>query len=109
MPIIVIDTHYPPSKYQEVLEAWLGALEKYPPPEGVFTPLIETAVSSDQDGLRVFSAYQTNPGKYEEARAYFIKFIASFFHIEDYYYEMPTWSTIEEAMASIGAKMPERK
>jgi len=109
MPIIAIDSHYPPSKYQEVLEAWLGALEKYPPPEGVFTPLIETAVSSDQDGLRVFSAYQTNPGKYEEARAYFIKFIANFFHIEDYYYEMPTWSTIEEAMASIGAKMPERK
>jgi len=109
MPIIVIDTHYPASKNQDVLTAWLGALEKYPRPEGIFAPLVETAVSSNQDGIRVFSAYQTNPGKYEEARAYFSKFITSFFHIEDYYYEMPTWSTIEEAMESIGAKMPERE
>jgi len=109
MPIIVIDSNYPVSKNQEVLAAWLGALEKYPRPEGVFTPLVETAVSSNQDGLRVFSAFQTNPGKYEEARAYLAKFMASFFHIEEYYYEMPTWSTIEEAMESIDAKMPERK
>ena len=109
MPIIAIDNHYPVSKYQEVLEAWLGALEKYLRPEGLFKPLVENAVSSNQDGLRVFSAYQTNPGKYEEAAAYFVKFMTSFFHIEDYYYEMPTWSTIEEAMESIGAKMPERE
>jgi hypothetical protein len=109
MPIIVIDNHYPVSKYQAVLEAWLGALEKYPRPEGLFKPLVENAVSSNQEGLRVFSAYQTNPGKYEEAAAYFVKFMTSFFHIEDYYYEMATWSTIEEAMESIGAKMPERE
>jgi hypothetical protein len=109
MPIIVIDSHYPPSKYQEVLAAWLGALEKYSRPEGVFAPLVETAVSSNQDGLRVFSAFQTNPGKYEEAMAYFGKFMSSFFLIEGYSYEMATWMTTEEAMESIGAKMPERK
>ena len=40
--------------------------------------------------------------------AYFGKFMASFFHIEDYYYEMATWMTLEEAMGAIGAKMPER-
>jgi len=107
MPIIVIDSYYPPSKNQDVLTAWLGALEKFSRPEGLFKPLIENAVSSNQEGLRVFSAFQTNPGKYEEAAAYFAKFMTSFFHIEDYYYEMATWSTIEEAMESIGAKMPE--
>jgi hypothetical protein len=108
MPIIVIDSRYPTNKYQEVMTAWLGALEKYSRPEDVFTPLVETAVSSNHDGLRVFSAFQTNPGKYEEAAAYFGKFMASFFHIENYSYEMMTWMTIEEAMASIGATMPER-
>ncbi|MBC2734283.1 MAG: hypothetical protein HF981_08000 [Desulfobacteraceae bacterium] len=108
MPIIVIDSHYPPSINQDVLTTWLGAMEKYPRPEDLFKTLIQSAVSSNYDGLRVFSAFQTNPGKYEEAAAYFTKFMTSFFHIEDYYYEMSTWATIEEAMESIGAKMPER-
>lgn len=108
MPIIVIDAQYPVSKYQEVLTAWLGALEKYSRPKEIFTPLVENAVSSNHDGLRVFSAFQTKPGKYEEARAFFGKFMTSFFHIENYSYEMMTWETIEEAMESIGATMPER-
>lgn len=108
MPIIIIDSHYPPNKNQDVLTAWLGAIEKHPRPKDLFEPLVETAVSSGYDGIRVFSAFQTNPGKYEEAIAYFGKFMASFFHIEDYYYEMATWMTTEEAMESIGAPMPER-
>lgn len=108
MPIIVIDSHYPASKNQDVLTAWLGAMEKYPRPKDLCKTLIQSAVSSNYDGLRVFSAFQTNPGKYEEAAAYFSKFMTSFFHIEEYYYEMATWATIEEAMESIGAKMPER-
>lgn len=108
MPIIVIDARYPASKNQEVLTTWLGALEKFSRPEDVFAPLIENAVSSNHKGIRVFSAFQTNPGKYEAAMAYFGKFMASFFHIENYYYDMSTWMTIEEAMESIGATMPER-
>jgi len=107
MPIIVIDTHYPPSKNQEVVKTWLAALEKHPRPEGLFKTLIQSAVSSNLDGIRVFSAFQTNPGKYEEAAAYFRKVMASFFHIEDYYYEMATWATLEEAMETIGEKTPE--
>jgi len=53
-----------------VLAAWLRALEKYPRPEGLFTTLADTAVSSDKKGLKVFSAHLINPGKYEEASAY---------------------------------------
>ena len=85
MPIIVIDTHYPASRNQEVLEAWLGALGKYPRPKDIVKPLMENAVSSEYDGIRVFSALQTNPGKYEEAYAYIAKFMTSFFNIEDNY------------------------
>ena len=108
MPIIFIESQYPLHKNKEVVETWLSALEKYPRPEGVFTPLVETAVSSDLNGLRVRSAHQTNPGKYEEATAYLRKFLAEFFEIEGYTYEVSTWSTIEEAMESIGQMAPER-
>ena len=108
MPIIFIESHYPPSKNKEVVATWLSGLEKHPRPEGLFTPLVETAVSSDKKGLIVRSAYQTNPGKYEEASAYFRKFLAEFFDIEGYTYDFSTWATIEEAMESIGQTAPER-
>ena len=108
MPIIFIESQYPVCKNKEVLAAWLRGLEKYPRPDDLVTPLVETAVTSDKCGLRVLSAFQTNPGKYEEAAAYFAKFMAEFFDIEDYYYDFSTWMTIEEAMASIGQQPPER-
>ena len=108
MPIIFIENQYPLNKNKEVVETWLSALEKHPRPEGVFTPLVETAVSSNLNGIRVRSAYQAAPGKYEEASAYFRGFMTEFFGIEGYTYEFTTWSTIEEAMESIGEKVPDK-
>jgi hypothetical protein len=90
------------------MTAWLSALEKHPRPEGLSTPLIETAVSSDLNGLKVLSAHQPAPGKYEETAAYIRKFMTEFFDIEGYAYQVRTWSTIEEAMESIDQKVPER-
>ena len=91
-----------------MLAAWLRAIEQYPQPEGLFTTSIDKAVSSDQNGLKVLSAHLINPGKYDEASAYFRKFMTEFFDIEGYSYEFNNWSTIEEAMESIGQKAPER-
>jgi len=108
MPIIFIESQYPAHKNKEVLAAWLRAIEKYPQPEGLFTTLVDTAVNSDKNGLKVLSAHLISPGKYEEASAYFRKFLTEFFDIEDFYYEFNNWSTIEEAMESIGQRPPER-
>ncbi len=108
MPIIFIENQYPVHKNKEVLAAWLKAIEKYPQPEGLFTTLVDTAVNSDKNGLKVLSAYLINPGKYEEASTYFLKFMTEFFDIEGFSYEFSNWSTIEEAMESIEEKIPER-
>lgn len=108
MPILMIENQYPVCKNNEVITAWFAALEKHPRPEGLVTPLIETAVSSDLDGLKVMSAYSFDPAKYAEVSAYFRKFMTSFFDIEGYAYKFSTWSTIEEAMASIDQEPPER-
>jgi len=79
--------------------------QKYPQPEGLFTTLVDTAVSNDKNGLKVLSAHLINPGKYEEASAYFRKFMTEFFDIESYTYEFSTWSTIEEAMESLWSQL----
>jgi len=90
------------------MAAWMKALEQYPRPEGLFTPLIETAVSSDKNGLKVLSAHQIHPGKYDEASAYLRQFMTAFFEVEGFTYEFNNWSTIEEAMDSIGETAPEQ-
>ena len=108
MSIIFVQSHYPAHKNKEVLKTWLGAVEKYPQPEGLFTTLVDTAVSSDKNGLKVLSAYLINPGKYEESMAYLIKFTAAFLDIEGFVYEFNNWSTIEEAMGAIEIQTPER-
>jgi hypothetical protein len=108
MPILFIKSQYPTHKNKEVLAAWLGAIEKYPQPEDLFTTLVDTAIRSDKKGLNTLSAYLINPGKYEETAAYFTKFMTSFFDIEGHCYEFNNWSTIEEAMGAIEVQPPER-
>ena len=108
MPIIFVESQYPVHKNKEVLAAWFSVIEKYPHPEGLFTTLVDTAVSSDNNGLKVLSAYLINSGKYEEASAYLRKFMTGFFEIEGFTYEFSNWTTIEEAMESIEEKTPER-
>ena len=108
MSILCIESQYPPHKNKEVLATWLGAIQKYPRPEELFTTLIDTAISADKNGLKILSAYLINPGKYEEASTYFRNFMTSFFEVEGFTYEFNNWSTIEEAMESIEAPMPDR-
>lgn len=71
-------------------------------------PYGEMAVNSDLKGLRVLSAFLISLGKYEEATTYFRKFLTSFFDIQGYSYEFSTWPTIEEAVESIGEKVPDQ-
>jgi hypothetical protein len=108
MPIFCIESQYPPHKNKEVLETWLGAIQKYPQPEGLFKTLIDTSIGVDKKGLKVRSAYLISPGKYEETAAYFRKFMTSFFKVEGYRYEFSNWSTIEEAMETIEVPVPDR-
>lgn len=108
MPIVFIESHYPPHKNNEVLEVWLGAIQKYPKQEDLYTTLVDTAVGSDMNGFKVLSAHLIKPGKYEEASLYFRKFMASFIKVKGFTYEFKNWSTIEEAMESIGEPMPDR-
>jgi len=109
MPILFVESQYPAHKQNEVLETWIEANQKYPKPEGLFTTLVDTAVKPEKGiGLKITSAYLIEPGKYEEAFAYFRKFMTSFFSIEGYTYEFNFWATIEEAMSAIDTPMPER-
>ncbi len=108
MPIVFVESQYPSYKNNEVLEVWLTAIEKYPKPEGLFKTLVDSAVSSDKNGLKVCSAFLVKPGKYDETSAYLRKFMTAFINIKGYSYEFKNWATIEEAMESIEVDMPDR-
>ena len=65
-------------------------------------------LAAKKNGPKVLSDHLINPGKYDEASAYLRKFMTEFFDIEGYSYEFSNWSTIEEAMESIGQQPPAR-
>ena len=109
MPIIFIENHYPVHKNKEVLAAWLRAIEKYPQPEGLFTTLVDTAVSSNQNGLKVLSAYLISPGKYEEASAYFRKFITEFFTLKATHMSLATGQQLRKLWSQLVNSHPQDK
>jgi len=102
MAIIILEREFPSYKNDEVVAAWLRAMEKYPEPEGLYTTLIQSAMRGTKTGLKSLSAYLLKPGKFDEAVAYLIKFNSEFLKIEGYTYEFTDWSTLEESLASIG-------
>jgi len=106
MPILFHERRYPLHKNKEVMAAWLRAMEKYPPPEGAFTTLVDNAVNSDKHGIKVFSAYLFTPDKHGITFDYWVRFMTEYFDIEGFSYEFSTWTTIEEAMNIIGHDMP---
>jgi hypothetical protein len=106
MPILFLEVQYPPHKSKEVAATFMKTREKFTPPEGLFTTLVDNAVSGDFDGVRIFCAYLIKPGKYEQALDYLLKVITEFYVIEGYTYKFSTWSTLEEALRAIGQTPP---
>jgi len=44
MSIIILERQYPTCKNNEIVAAWLRAMEKYPQPEDLYTTLIKSAM-----------------------------------------------------------------
>jgi hypothetical protein len=108
MTVLAIDIQYPLNKNSEVVAAWFRAVEKNPQPEGLFTTLLDNVVRVDKKGTKVLAAYLINPGKYDAAYTYWVKFMQEYWEIEGFNYEFSTWLTIEEAMGIIEQEAPKR-
>ena len=102
MPYIIVHTWYPPDRVDDVVNAYMQAMEKVPTDESITTPLVDAAVTSTKNGIETITISEVKPQKLEEAMERTNQRMVMFHSVPDYRYEIKMWSTIEEALTSVG-------
>lgn len=102
MPYIVVQAWYPPDRVDDVVNAYMQAMEKVPADESATTPLVDAAVTSTKNGLETITISEVKPQKLEEAFERTQQRMVMFHSVPDYRYETKMWMTLEEALASVG-------
>ncbi|MFX0136228.1 MAG: hypothetical protein ACFFDN_21490, partial [Candidatus Hodarchaeota archaeon] len=97
---------YPTHKAKEVAKKYLEFLAKYPPDESLGERIVQAAVRITKDGVNGTSVIKVKKGKLEELRTRALNAMAMFNEIEGFEYTIEIWSTREEALATIGMKLP---
>jgi hypothetical protein len=107
MPYIFVTTQYPSHKAQEVGEAYLEGLKKYPPDRSLSNEVVPAAVKTTLQGIKVMAIIEPKAGKFEETLARVNMLMAMYMPIEGLECAIETYGTVSEAMTSIGMSLPE--
>ena len=68
---------------------------------------MQSAIKTTKKGIKGLSVMEVKEGKLEAALARTAENLAMFRNIVGYEYSIDVWFTIEEALATVGASMPE--
>lgn len=107
MPYLIVFQWYPSHKTLEVVKKSLEMMPRFPPDKSLGTQIIQSAVNTDKNGVKVISIWDIKEGKLDAAIKKVMPFYAGLHNIEGYEYSIEVWATLTEAMAAIGQKMPE--
>ena len=107
MPYIITTTWYPSEKAVEVTEKFFEVLKKYPPDENIANRIVPAAVTTTQQGIKTMAISEVKEGKLEEALTRSGNMMAMLMNISAFEYSIDVYSTITEALATIGMKLPE--
>ena len=102
MPYIVVQAWYPPDSVDDVVNAYMQAMEQVPADESIAKVVVEAAVTSSINGIETISISEVKPKKLEDALERTNQRMVMFHSVPDYRYESKVWSTVGEALASIG-------
>jgi len=102
MAYIVTTMWYPLSKVKEVGETYLKTTEKYPPDDSLGTIVIPAAITSNENGLEVFSVTEAKEGKLPETLERAANILIEYWGIEGFNYKTRVLSTLEEGLTVIG-------
>ncbi len=107
MPYIFTTSQYPSHLATAVGERYLKALTKYPPDATLGDQIVPAAVTTNSEGIRVLGISEIKEGKLEEALTRAGNIAVMFHDIEGFELSVDVWSTLTEAMTSIGMSPPE--
>jgi hypothetical protein len=106
MPYIVISGWYPTHLIKEATDAYMGMLKQMPFDRSLGKETIPVALSSSKSGVKFQSVMDVKEGKLQEAMTWAGKRMIPFQSIKGVEYKMRIWSTIVEALETIGMSLP---
>lgn len=107
MPYVITTTTYPTHKATEVADKYFEMLKAYPPDRALEKELVPAAVITNDKGIIVVNVALAKAGKLEELLTRTGKAMAMFQPIEGLEYSIRVWSTVVEALDTLGMKLPE--
>ena len=106
MPYIVVFVKFPSHIANKVSKRFMESLQKFPDDDSLGEVIIRSAVKTTQEGVNILTVSSVNEGKLEESLKNANNQIAFFIDIEGYEASIELWSTVQEALATLGMKMP---
>lgn len=107
MPYIFVTGYYPTHKVPEVVKKWFEARKKFPPGEGPDEIVVEAATTANKDGLETVTISKVTHEDLGEALLRIMRSMVLYQPIEGFEYSIMTYSSLEDALESVGMKMPD--
>jgi hypothetical protein len=98
---LIVTTLYPNDKLKETAKMYLEAMKKYPDDASLATPVVQAAVRTTIQGVRVISIVDVKKGKFEDAYALVVKRMRMFDNILWLRWVIKPYYNLEEAMKTI--------
>lgn len=106
MPYIVVFVKFPSHIANKVSKRFIESQQKFPDDDSLGETIIRSAVKTTTEGVNILTVTSVKEGKLEEALKNANNQIAFFVDIEGYEASIEIWSTVQEALATLGMKMP---
>ena len=106
MPYIVASVTYPTDLAQEATQKYFEMLKQFPFDRSLGKETIPVAVSTNSKGIKSVSVMEVKEEKLGEALTWIGKRLALFLDLKGVEYKSRVWSTIVEALNTIGLKLP---
>ena len=106
MPYLLTTSSYPTDLRDEVVKAYFIMLKEMPFDKSLGKETIQVAVTTNPKGVKSLSIANIKEGKLTEAILWTYKRMTYFQEIKGFEYKIRVWTTIVEALESIGESLP---
>lgn len=106
MPYIIITIWYPTDIVRVVTERYFEMLKKYPFDKSLGKETIPVSVTTGKTGVKAMSVMETKRENLGEALNWAGKRMTMFQDIKGLEYKTRVWSTITEALETVGMPIP---
>ena len=106
MPYIVTTGWYPTHIEKEITEKYFEVVKQFPFDRSLGRDTIPVAITTNKNGVKMFSVMEVKEGKLEDALTWCSKRMLLLQNIKGWEYKVRVWVTIVEALELSGISSP---